>query len=123
MLVIPRDLFNHAKILKCMGRLSLYIYDRVDNIDEAICLNHHGNNFNVYQNPDSGNLVVTNLDLYTKRGREIELFTHYNSKENYPLWFGFSCDCDFFEGEVFDDQGILTEDFNKLINHIKEFRL
>lgn len=25
--VIPRDLFNEAKLLKCLGRLSLFIHD------------------------------------------------------------------------------------------------
>lgn len=119
-LVLPRDLFNHSKILKCMGRLSLLIFDgQMD----AVSLDLTGNNFNVYQDNDTGCLGVSNLKLYTRRGKEIILFSHYNSKSNYPLWFTLENEDQFCEGLVFDDDGNLTESFLDLIDLIREENL
>jgi len=106
--VIPRDLFNEAKLLKCMGQLSLLIHDglkwplRVD-FDGG----QHGIRFLIEQNLASGGLEFANV--YVMLGdREILMETGLNAKDNYPLY------ATTWEGDevmVFNDDGTLHADF------------
>lgn len=104
--VLPRDLFNEAKLIKCMGQLSLMIHD-----DElpALKLRHRV----TVQEPGftiglhiAGYLVVTNVQV-TKNGKTLWLGTTYNSKRSYPL-IAYIDDEEIF---VFEDDGTLTEEF------------
>lgn len=106
--VIPRDFFNEAKLLKCLGRLELYI-------------NHDGPNtlglksdfdnepFKIVQDPMTGNLSVENYKVFLD-GEEIYLFTNYNSKDTYPL-------IGLYKGEeyyIFSEQGEFMPNFGKV---------
>jgi hypothetical protein len=95
--VIPRDLFNESKLLKCIGRLCLLINDGF-----PICSMHYdfdGSPFQVVQNIN-GELHVKNINFFIK---DLPLLfkTGLNSKENFPLmleWEG-------VDYEVFDKAG------------------
>lgn len=108
--VIPRDLFNEAKILKCIGQLCLDIEDR--KAPACITYTHEGEPFDIRLD-DAGYLRVRNV--YFAAGKEPLVFlTTHNSKRNYPLilW-----DYD-TEVEVYDELGRFTRDFLNTINEI-----
>ena len=106
--VIPRDLFNESKLLKCLGRLTLIIHDSAQ-ISDLLNVEFQSDGFEIAQDGSDGGLVCTNLDVFLKSSSEkIELKSMLNSKENYPLIFN---DGDF----VFNDDGSLSEEFLKFI--------
>jgi hypothetical protein len=129
--IIPRDLFNEAKLLKCLGQLSLFIHEGMDNshnkVPAALQMEYdsrHDNlgnevGFVVKQNEHDGSIFVTNISLLY-HGAEVYLSSPLNSRDNYPLQFncpeGGGCD-----GRVFDDGGNFSDDFvNFLIDYAKE---
>ncbi len=111
--VIPRDLFNEAKLLKCMGRLCLNILDNktpvpIKVIEEDEC----AGGFAIHLS-HSGDLMIVNIRIKIK-DTPVTFWTTYNSKANYP----FFCGKDETECiEVFTDDGEYTEDF---ITYCKE---
>jgi len=115
--VIPRDLFNEAKLLKCLGQLSLKIHDGVV---WPIQLVHNKNEgFAIAQHAYSGDIYCANVSLNHKRGKsvkEIPLYSGLNSHLRYPLIF----DIDFGEKEgfVFNDAGEFTGDFIDLMENL-----
>lgn len=109
--VIPRDLFNESKLLKCIGRLALLILNNAvpNNID--IRIKETGKAFKITQNED-GELSIINYPI--KVNGEIMVFkTKYNSKDNYPLYCQTKEEEDFL---VFNENG----DFD--IYFIDEFK-
>lgn len=56
--VIPRDLFNEAKLGKCMGRLILRIHDCETPVHMSF--EHNGNPFDIGLG-DDGNLHIKNI--------------------------------------------------------------
>lgn len=110
--VIPRDFFNEAKLLKCMGLLSLKILD--NKIPIPMRIDEPGQPFNVIQAESDGSLLVENYSL-TINGRYYTLSTPYNSKDNYPL------EITTHESEdirVFDEDGIFTDDFVDYVTNL-----
>lgn len=117
--VIPRDLFNEAKLLKSLGQLALLLHDYprrwpliLDWTDEP------ENGFQIEQDPSSGHLCCTSLTLYqsTERGlKQLALRSHYNSRAAYPLF----CETNDEEVEVFDELGRFTTEFLELIGQIQ----
>jgi hypothetical protein len=106
--VIPRDLFNEAKLLKCLGKLSLLILDgELSNsnvTDELI----DGGCFQIEQDPDDGSIYCCNYILWVDN-MQVELSSPLNSRDSYPLRV-------FMEGSgdhanVFDEEGVLTKVF------------
>lgn len=81
--VIPRDLFNEAKLLKCMGRVALLVHDGM--YPGKISIDYDTDGFEIGQNPDDGSLTVTNMHILIN-DRIVHFFTLYNSRDNYPLW-------------------------------------
>lgn len=110
--VIPRDLFNEAKLLKCLGQLALIIHDGVK-VPRGLALNHFAEDegFRIEQNPDSGALYCSNMEL-TFAGQRIGLSAPYNSKDAYPLRFVVDDDT---EGRVFDESGALSDEFRSVM--------
>ena len=103
--VIPRDLFNESKLLKCMGRLVLLVHDgAVPGLD----LWHDGGPFNIVQDENDGSISVSNVHLSGMR-----LHTPVNCREPWPLVLVTD---DWEEIAVFEDDGQLTEAFTQ---HIK----
>ena len=104
--VIPRDLFNEAKLLKCMGQLALLIHDGVG-VPRGLELVHDDSvnqGFVIEQDDSDGSLFVSNLTLRFK-GRVIVLKSPYNSRDCYPLWYGPD------DEQVFNDDGSFATDF------------
>jgi hypothetical protein len=113
--VLPRDLFNEAKLLKCLGRLTLLIHDadgatplRFEHVDEE-------SGFIIEQDESSGDLFCRNLGFFVG-DYELSLFSKYNSKEAYPLYFMEVDD----SGFIFDDDGEFSIEFKALVRHITE---
>lgn len=102
--VIPRDLFNESKLLKCLARLSLLIHDGM--ADGRLCLKLYDaeQGFKIEQDAGSGDLYCVNLVLTIGR-EEIGLASVYNSKAAYPLMFNDRT------GPVFDKDGAFADEF------------
>jgi hypothetical protein len=92
--VIPRDLFNEAKLLKCVGRLCLLIHDGATPFPMEIAL------------MDEGALTITNLVVIVN-GEAYRVKTTYNSKAAYPLFMEVDGD----EVEVFTEHGDFSDEF------------
>lgn len=105
--VIPRDLFNEAKLLKCIGRLCLLIHDHTTPV--KMRFTHKGGAFKIGQFDFDGSLTVTNVRIWIKDD-SFTFKTRYNSKWNYPLcvWV------DDTDLDVFDDHGEFTPEFIEL---------
>jgi len=103
--VIPRDFFNEAKLLKCLGQLSLLLHNRelVEDADEG--LSDH--EFFQVRLREDGFLYCANYSFYVA-DVEIDLYIPYNSMDSYPLLFeDSSCRIN----SVFKDDGSLSEYF------------
>lgn len=107
--VIPRDLFNEAKLLKCMGQLMLAV---LDNKIQGITHNEP-DNFKIGL-MDEGSLTITNLEIEI-HGERHRFKTTYNSKANFPLYVeGNEGD----EIEVFSSNGEFTTEFITYTNSL-----
>lgn len=103
--VIPRDFFNEAKLLKCMGRLALLILDGF--IPDGMDINvwESGGPFEIVQDQD-GNLSVKNYPVIIG-GKTVYCYTLCNNQSPYPF-------CALIGDEeirIFDAEGNFTEEF------------
>lgn len=107
--VIPRDLFNEASLLKCLGRLWIWLDSnrghRARFVEEAV------DRFDVRQCEADGSLTVVNLS-FTVAGHEYPLRRPLNSREPFPLYIE---DREGDEISVFTDDGDLSPDFKAFI--------
>ena len=101
--VLPRDLFNEAKLLKCMGRLTLLIHDRQTPV--KMDFEENGEPFIIDLMID-GSLTITNLKIFIN-GEKYLFKTTINCKSNYPLFLY----RDLVEYLVFDEAGKFDNDF------------
>lgn len=106
--VIPRDFFNEAKLLKCMGQFQLCVHDRTTN-GVPIAVDFDGEPFQIHQDPLTGNLSVLNYNAFINETLTI-LYIPYKSKENYPLIANYNNE----EYYVFDEQGKFMPTFGVL---------
>lgn len=111
--VIPRDLFNEAKLLKCLGQLALLIHDGKTPIDLKFEEMEEDQQFDVEIN-DNSELYCTNLTL-TYKDNPIHIFTPYNSKEPYPLRF---TNNEEIEYDLLDEKGKITKEFTEFLNKL-----
>ena len=103
--VLPRDLFNEAKLLEQVGRVCLSIHDSKL---IPISFEHDGSPFDV-QLSDEGSLYISNVVFWDVEGLAVSFWTNYNSRDKNPL---LACDHETEEGYfVFDDQGNFTDQF------------
>lgn len=79
--VLPRDAFNEAKLLKCIGKLTLMIEDGV--LPEWL-YHFDGNEFNIVQDESDGSIQVSNITFWHNKEKVI-VCTGLNSKENWPM--------------------------------------
>ena len=104
--VIPRDLFNEAKLLKCLGQLSLIAHDGL-HPELSLEVKHHSERFDIEQRPQCGGLYA-NVRVWAG-DTPLVVYSAYNSKSPFPLL----CETDDGEINVFEDDGSLTEDFKQ----------
>lgn len=107
--VLPRDLFNESKLLKCLGRLILIVEDttKIEGLS-YILEQYESKGFIIKQSISDGNLYVENLK-FNFNGIPIRLESIYNSKDIYPLL----CD-DYIK--VFDEHGEIDVNFTSYLN-------
>lgn len=106
--VIPRDLFNESKLLKCLGTLALRIHEgQIDGLEFEHTDIDKG--FIIEMDEGDGSLYCTNLVLMrTDYQTEVYIRSNYNSKEPFPLVA--SC----FKEECVD---VFTDEFRKLVTN------
>lgn len=101
--VIPRDLFNEAKLLKCIGNLCLKIHHRQTPVEMSFEENLQPFEIALM---DEGSLVLTNVQIAIKR-KLYRFKTVYNSKANYPLYVE-KDNCEYL---VFNEDGHFSYEF------------
>ena len=104
--VIPRDLFNESKLLKCLGQVVLAIetgkapqgmgYEQLEDTG-----------FEVVQTPSTGSLWCPNI-VFTYGHETLALCTAYNSRDAYPLYVETDTG---EELRVLNDDGTFAETF------------
>ena len=99
--VIPRDLFNEAKLLKCWGNLSLKIHDCLTPVPMRI--EWDGQPFIIEYTID-GDSYISNMKLFVNDQLRL-VSCLLNSRKNYSMIFENNCE------SVFDEMG----NFNKNI--------
>lgn len=110
--VLPRDLFNEAKLLKCLGKLSLTAFEPNPYDLHFVQVK---DSFVIDQDPSSGCLFCSSVKFFVGP-HCLDLQTIYNSKENYPLF----CICnDEEEIEVFNEDGSFSQEFIKYMESLK----
>ena len=105
--VIPRDLFNEANLLKCLGRVALLIED--GKAPKGMRL-HHTNpdgGFEIDQSPGSGDIYCSNLTIVTRTGRA-HIWRGLNSRDEWPIFVATDDDEAI---EILDKTGNFTEEF------------
>lgn len=106
--VIPRDLFNDANLLKCLGR----VYINIENKYENVSLDFGGEDFDICKVPATGETYSKNVMLY-KGDTHIELFRPLNSREEWPL---IAVDSETeTEYSVFNPDGSFTKEFDEFL--------
>lgn len=98
--VIPRDLFNEANLLKCIGKLVL---DIEDGKLPWLSYHHDGEAFNVQQDGSSGAIYVGNVQFFAN-GKTLTLTRPLNSRDAWPLYLETEQDA----YSVFDEAGNVT---------------
>lgn len=114
--VIPRDLFNEASLLKCLGKLALQLEDNYRHRD--VHLEDFGQAFAIEQNPDDGSIHVANLPFMVD-GVQYNLYRPLNSREDWPLWL--STDAE--DIPVFDNFGGLSPEFKGFLHGKAKWQL
>lgn len=112
--VIPRDLFNEAKLLKCLGQLCLAIEDSVH--DKKVKYFHmdsvEGNGFHIRQDQSDGSFFCSNLVFEVEGYEEVHFFLQQNKDDPYPFFVSTIEDEETYR--VFDDKGNLTPELAKM---------
>lgn len=113
--VLPRDLFNEASLLKCMGTLWIRLSELRDH--RAAIVEEDVPFYDITQDEATGAITVSNL-TFVIDGVKHRLMRPLNSREPWPLWVEErEGDWDFDAVAVFDDEGNLSRDMLELIGH------
>lgn len=107
--VIPRDLFNEASLLKCMGRLWI-LTERFNSVEWS----QGDGAFNIDQCPYDGSISVLNVSMRIN-GAHCSLRRPLNSRDPWPLWAALA-NSDDDEWPVFTDDGELSPEMLEAIN-------
>lgn len=114
--VIPRDLFNEANLLKCLGQLVVKLDERRSFASLKASEANPFAGFMIEQSPDDGSISSATL-IFMIKADNYRLYRPLNSREVWPLWVGagWMTDPDFEDLAVFDDEGELSPEFIALI--------
>lgn len=115
--VIPRDLFNEAKLLKCLGQFALIAHDGVDAnrtaFPRCITIGHDGEPFVIDLDEDNGELYCRTFPVTVgPYGYRLHLSCPYNSRSPFPLMASFE---DYERVAVFNDDGTFSDEFVKFV--------
>lgn len=104
--VIPRDFFNEAKLLKCMGVLALAVLDHKTPENIEIKIDENDEAFDIVLDEMFNLICVSNYEVQIN-GEYYTVGTTYNSKSNFPFYVIVEDE----EVEIFDDNGKFSNDF------------
>lgn len=106
--VLPRDLFNEAKLLKCAGKLVLLIEDHMapPNLSYEYDTKQT-DNFICGQDESNGAFFIKNV-TFKLTDRLFDLVVYQNRNMN---WNAYALYPDYTEIPVFNEKGDLTTDF------------
>jgi hypothetical protein len=107
--VIPRDLFNEASLLKCIGHLWIET-ERYT----TVRLIHSGAAFNICQDDLDGSTYCGNVTIIIAN-RSYDHRRPLNSRDAWPLWLTLRNDPDADEFEAFDGEGNLSPELLALL--------
>jgi len=113
MRVIPRDLFNEADLLKCLGKLELAL-DNMQGHKASMTLLEGGDfpgtdGWAIEQNPDDGSIYSRNIEFLID-GDPYEIYRPLNSREKMPVYLRIpSGETD--DIRVFTESGNLSREF------------
>jgi len=116
--VAPRDLFNEAKLLKCLGRLALLILDH--KAPKGLSYEDNGERYRIEQDSNSGDIHCASGVCFKHKGQVLQLYTGLNSREAYPLVLRTD---DYEEYYVFDEKGNFTDDFIDVLEGSEDVHL
>jgi len=106
--VLPRDAFNDANLLKCIGQLTLLIEDGKVNL----AYEYDGQPFDIVQDRADGSTFVRNVEFYTKDGTYLRHRRGLNARSAWPLYlYAPDEDGDDIEHLAFDEQGKFLPSF------------
>lgn len=108
--VIPRDLFNEANLLKCLGRLWIET-ERFQ--PKHVKIEHDGEAFDIWQGENEGSISVSNIEI-TINGKRYSAHRPLNSRQPWPLYLTTEDD-DGERIEVFQDDGELSTELLAII--------
>ena len=77
--VTPRDLFNEAKLLKCIGRISLFI---LENQIKGLNYEHttdDNEGFTIVQDKSDGSISIWNIHFSDAQGEPVYFSTGLNA--------------------------------------------
>ena len=111
--VIPRDLFNDANLLKCLGRICLLIHDGKLPLD----VEYDDEPYDIRMNPSDGSTFVANLNFQTLKGRCVYFTRGLDARDSWPL---LAQDDQGRAVYVFDAQGNVTTHFMDFLNEVSE---
>ncbi|NJL70193.1 MAG: hypothetical protein HC888_00665 [Candidatus Competibacteraceae bacterium] len=128
-IVLPRDAFNIAKLIKCIGQASLHIHDGfsqsihpspVWSCYRKLSFEMKGDSFSVRQSCDDGSVFCDNFWIIINDSdrKELErywLHTVYNSRENYPAFIVITGEVHL---PVFDAYGLFSEEFKAFVDKL-----
>lgn len=112
--VIPRDLFNEASLLKCLGQLWLKTEIYQGQSPRRVLILHTGHEWNIHQNDADGSIHSGSITVIIC-GQAYDHYRPLNSREPWPLWLTLRCDPDAEAFEAFTDEGELHPDLLALI--------
>jgi hypothetical protein len=103
--IIPRDFFNEAKLLKCLGQFELCVMEKQCN-GLNFTIEFDNKAFVIVQNELDASLSCQNYRVFLGH-EEVELCAPYNSKNAYPLIARYR-DAEYY---VFDSKGKFMPNF------------
>lgn len=113
--VIPRDFFNEAKLLNCMGHLNIVAGNEIAaNASISITIDENGQPFEIAKDESSGDIYISNYEC-TVNGVVVRFQTNLNSRNPFPL----QCYHNNTPYSVFLNSGELDSEFIDFANSLK----
>lgn len=98
--VLPRDAFNDANLLKCIGQLTLLIEDKHPSVD-GLSYHYDGEPFDILQDETDGSTYVANVQFRANK-KQVYMRRPLNSRDVWPLVAMVGRDDEYY---VFDAKG------------------
>ncbi len=109
--VLPRDLFNEANLLKCLGALWILVDGKGPAAQFDVEAVEH---FDIHQDPNDGSIFAANLP-FSMGGRRAHLSRPLNSRQPWPLYISFPDHPEIDVSPVLDEHGKLSHEFTLLL--------